>query len=392
MSDSENLIQLKSVDSHCTQMLRRDALRALAALSFVCVSASALGRSLKAPSQTSIGTFLGGGRFQESVTGPAKFVLCKVSLNSSGALYSQNISAQFFPHGFAVDPTRKSRVLAFEKIGPGAAEFDLNTGQFVRAISGANGRLFYGHGVFSGDGGKLYSSETTMDSGAGVIGLRDGKTLAYLGEFPSHGAHPHDCVLVDGGKTLAVTNGGDELNGARKPNLSLIDVRTGKLLEQLAISDEAFNAGHVIVDKSGKTLVLSAPRRGFTIEQLGAIHLREKNGPLKRVGANLAIAGQIYGEALSGVIIPEHDLFVVTHPTPGLLTCWVLSSMQLRKVITLERARGVALSLDRKEFVVSNGSNAVLTRFDAKTLISLTAQVTRQTLITGSHLLNWAAI
>ena len=82
------------------------------------------------------------------------------------------------------------------------------------------------------------------------------------------------------------------------------------------------------------------------MEQLGAIHLVDQYGKLQRTGQNLPIAEQLQGEALSGVISPEFNLYVVTHPTPGLVTCWTLSSMKLHKVIKLKRARDVALSDD----------------------------------------------
>jgi uncharacterized protein len=336
------------------------------------------------------GIFLGGGRYQEAVQAPVKFVVCQVTLLVDGRLDIQNIQTTFFPHGFAVDPTNKSRLIAFEKIGFGACEVNLKVLSVERKLAPRNDRLFYGHGVFSKDGALLFSTETVLSSDQGVISVRDGKTLAYLGDFPSFGSHPHDCSLSADGKVLMVTNGGDERGGSRKPNLSYIDIASKRLLEQFPIVDDAFNAGHVEADGAGAVVVISAPRRGLGPEQPGAIHLKTKDGVLKRAGVKTELAERITGEALSCVIIPERDLFVVTHPTPGLLTFWRLSSLEAVKTLAFARVRGVALTNDRAELVVAYGTHAGIGRVKLDSLLALDSAPNTPTLISGSHLLNWS--
>jgi uncharacterized protein len=338
------------------------------------------------------GVFIGGGRYQESINGEAKFVVCQVDLQASGQLDVKNIPTNFFPHGFAVDPLNKQRLIAFEKIGAGACEIDLQTSRTSRVIANVPNRLFYGHGVFSSDGTQLFSTETSPSTGEGFIGLRDGKTLAYISDFPSFGSHPHDCCLSADGKVLVVTNGGDVAGGSRRPNLSYIDIASKKLLDQLPIADSAFNAGHVQLDPKGNALVISAPRRGLTPDNLGAIHLRIGSGELKRVGVKNAVSDMITGEALSAVIVPEKDLFVVTHPTPGLVTCWTLSNLALRKSINLPRVRGIALTDDRQELVLAYGPLANIARYKLTTLEPVGIHPNTPTLISGSHLMNWSVI
>jgi hypothetical protein len=41
---------------------------------------------------------------------------------------------------------------------------------------------------------RLYITETDLDSGAGLIGVRDAKTLEKLAEWPTHGIDPHQLV------------------------------------------------------------------------------------------------------------------------------------------------------------------------------------------------------
>jgi uncharacterized protein len=63
--------------------------------------------------------------------------------------------------------------------------------------------------VFSADGAFLFTTETTAESGDGVIGVYEASGgYARLGEMPSGGMDPHDIRLIRGGRFLAVANGG----------------------------------------------------------------------------------------------------------------------------------------------------------------------------------------
>ncbi|MEM7193080.1 MAG: DUF1513 domain-containing protein, partial [Pseudomonadota bacterium] len=109
-------------------------------------------------------------------------------------------------------------------------------------FSAQRGRHFYGHGVFSPDGRRLFTTENDYARGKGVIGVRDA-TANYrqIGEFPSHGIGPHDLALLSDGETLVVANGGirthperarEELNLAQmEPSLVYVNSKTGTLLE-----------------------------------------------------------------------------------------------------------------------------------------------------------------
>lgn len=52
-------------------------------------------------------------------------------------------------------------------------------------------RAFNGHVLASPDGQRLYTTETDLDSGDGLVGVRDALTLEKLEEWPTHGADPH---------------------------------------------------------------------------------------------------------------------------------------------------------------------------------------------------------
>lgn len=334
------------------------------------------------------GIYIGGGRYKETIDGKLKYLLSKITTYEDGSNEIEVLSSPIFPHGFATDPNNKYRLVAFTKIGPKAAIYDLDSWKVIKKLSAKPGRLFYGHGVFSKDGNLLYSTETDIANSKGYIGIRDAKTLKYLGDFPSYGDHPHDCKLVDNGNTLIVTNGGGNSASGRLANLSYIDIRSQKLIKQLPVTDGRFNAGHVETDVKGNALLISAPRRGLNKKQLGAIHISKSSNSLTKL-SQPQVTDRITGEALSARIIPEHNLLIVTHPTPGIVTCWALDSLKNKKVIRLAHARGVALNSDKSEFIISYGRKVAVKRFKSDSLKEIKGSTIENTGISGSHLINW---
>lgn len=295
----------------------------------------------------------------------------------------------FLPHGVAVDPLDATRVVAFEKIGPGAAEIDLKSGRATRGIRPADGRWFYGHGAFSPDGKLLYSTETVNARESGVIGVRDAKSLAYLGEFPTFGENPHDCHLIENGRVLVVTNGGGALGTDMRPCVTYVEVETRRLLEKLDLESDRFNTGHLTLGGPDALVVVSAPRKGLTEQDLGAVSLRRGKERLRTMTEPAGVAARMLGEALSVEIHEPTGVAAVTHPGGGMVTFWSLADFTLRKVLDLPRPRGLALTRDGRRFVLSYAESAELVLIDPETLEPEPATRLGQSFLTGSHLFNW---
>lgn len=115
-------------------------------------------------------------------------------------------------------------------------------------------RAFNGHVIASPDGGTLYTTETRLDTGMGLVGVRDAKTLAKRAEWHTHGLDPHELVL-DADGTLLVANGGiptQPETGRQKlaldrmdPSLARLSVRDGALLGQWRLDDPRLSIRHL---------------------------------------------------------------------------------------------------------------------------------------------------
>lgn len=68
-------------------------------------------------------------------------------------------------------------------------------------------RAFNGHAITSADSRQIYTTETDLETGAGLVGVRDARSLEKLAEWKTGGMDPHELLLdIDG--SLLVANGG----------------------------------------------------------------------------------------------------------------------------------------------------------------------------------------
>jgi hypothetical protein len=115
-------------------------------------------------------------------------------------------------------------------------------------------RAFTGHVV--SDGNTLYIAETDLDSGAGLIGVRDAKTLEKRAEWPTHGIDPHQLVWdARHPGALIVANGGvptrPETGRAKvdldhmDSSLVRIDAASGEMLGQWRLDDRRLSLRHL---------------------------------------------------------------------------------------------------------------------------------------------------
>lgn len=340
-------------------------------------------RRREAAAATRLGTIIGGGAYGVSDQPTARRYALTLADLDRGTV--EELEVTFTVHGFAPDPTRARRAVCFEKQGPGGCEVDLRALGVTRAVPPTAGRVFYGHGVFSRDGALLFAVETDPRDRRGVVVVRDGRSLAVVGEFPSYGDAPHDCQVIDGGATLVMTNGGGP---AAPPSVVFVDVRTAELRERLPIAEARWNAGHVAVTEAGDVVCVSAPRDGLGRDELGGVSVGARGGGLRALTEPAPVVGALRGESLSVAIDPAQGLIGVTTPSAGRLTFWDLATGALRRELRLPLARGLCRTLDGSAFVVSHAGGQ-LDRIDPARLELDPATTVTGTKLSGSHLYAW---
>lgn len=300
------------------------------------------------------GFVLGGGSYLSQ--GKQLFVLALIDLDAQTPC-AETIPLSFLGHGFAFDPTDRFRVALFEKKGPGAALVDLRERRVLGPIETPAARRFYGHGAYSQDGSLLYATESVItDSFSGILSVRDSVTLRELGVIPTHGTAPHDCLIVDDGKTLVVSNGGGPLDGGEPPCVCYIELVTGKLLDKVVLDSPLHNTGHIALSQRGDLAIISAPRDGLPNpnEQLGAVSLRPLNSDVVTVKRPPSVVQRMRGETLSLTILEPSQIVVTTNPFGNLVSMWHLTDATFVGKLELQGPRGVCQSLDKAWLLVSH--------------------------------------
>lgn len=167
-------------------------------------------------------------------------------------------------HDIAVAPDGRTAIVFARRPGWFALVIDLAVGKARQSIAAIENRHFCGHGFFSADGKLLYATENAFDIETGVIGVYDvAAGYVRIGEFESGGVGPHQALLMPGGETIAVANGGILTHpdyGRRKlnlptmePSLTYLDRRSGEQIETHRLSRDLnqLSIRHMAVDQSG---------------------------------------------------------------------------------------------------------------------------------------------
>lgn len=168
-------------------------------------------------------------------------------------------------HDVAFDPVGRRCVAFARRPGTFAVMFDVDGRSEPQVIAAAPGRHFYGHGVFSADGGLLFATENDPANGVGVVGIYDARDgFARVGEISAGGVGSHELVWCADGRTLAIANGGLETDpdlGGRinlnradmEASLSLVDPLAGKVLatHRLGTDLSKLSIRHLAVDGRG---------------------------------------------------------------------------------------------------------------------------------------------
>lgn len=314
----------------------------------------------------------------------------------------RTIPVASFPHGIACDPARPSRVFLMPQFGELACEVDLEQSRMLRLLRASEGRQFYGHGTYSADGATLYTVEARADFSNGVVHARDTTDLRVLERLDSHGIGPHDCRLVDGGKTLLVVNSGFIQTPEKRyanhhvgagpgrqavSSVAAIDLASGRLLELIARAEPSLNAGHLDVAEGGALAVAFKP----TVPGgSGAVMMRTGPGRLERFEGSERIYARMQGQALSLRIHAPSGNLGVTSPDAGLVSFWNLGSRSFVKEHHLPRPQGINLTLDERLFVVNSGDTGREPVFiDASTLERVRAYPQLRSLGNGPHITVW---
>ncbi len=196
------------------------------------------------------------------------------------------------------------------------------------------GRSFNGHVAAGPRGGGspsprwMFTTETDLDTGLGLVGVRDARTLAKLREWPTHGMDPHEMLLDERG--LWVANGGiptqPETGRAKvglhrmDPSLVCLDPLTGRLLGQWRLPDPRLSVRHLALGAGGRIgVALQAEHDARDTRQAAPVLAVFDGDGFEAVPLPDGVSMHGYG---GDIAASRHGGFVVSSPKAGLAASW----------------------------------------------------------------------
>lgn len=193
-------------------------------------------------------------------------------------------------------------------------------------------RAYNGHVIADASGDTLYTSETDLDSGAGLIGVRDARTLAKRDEWPTQGRDPHMLLWDEHAAPftrLVVANGGIEIRpetGRMKlaldrmdSSLVRLDAARGEMQGRWQLDDARLSLRHLAWHGQGAEALLGIAMQSEHDDpatRAAAPVLARFDGHALSMAASPSLAG--YG----GDIAAHDDGFAIGCPRAQGLARW----------------------------------------------------------------------
>lgn len=288
-------------------------------------------------------------------------------------------------HHIAIDCERGLYVVVARRPGTWMMLGDLASGALFSEIRVPAERHLFGHGVFSAEHDRFYTTESDFDDMTGDNGLvvewrvngagRDA-SLERLREFPSYGVGPHELLLHPDGNTLIVANGGIRTHPSRdrenlnidtmQPSLAYIDRRSGELLEQHYMPEEFHQSGirHMDVNADGLVaLAMQFEGEPFIDAPLLATHRRGE--ALRMLHAGGEVQPQLKQYMGSLRFDRGGRFFAASAPYGNMITFW---DAEAGTLLHRTRARdGCGVCAVHDGFVFSTGTTGRLAHIDLAT-------------------------
>lgn len=266
-------------------------------------------------------------------------------------------------HAAAAHPYRAEVVAFARRPGTFGLVIDCRDGRVVHRLSPPEGRQFNGHGAFSADGTRLYTSEVLAESSAGRVGVWDVRAgYCRLGEWDSLGIGPHELRLLPDGN-LVIANGGIQtdptdrtpLNLDRmQPNLAILDGEGHEVLVRRLGPDLSQNSiRHLALLPGGVGFAMQW--QGDPVDPVPLLGIASGGGPLAAHAPAAADAFAMKGYA--GSIAATDGMIAITSPVGGVA---MIHDGQGAHLATLRRADicGAAVR-DEATFAFTDGAGAI---------------------------------
>lgn len=274
-------------------------------------------------------------------------------------------------HDAVRHPSEPRVVIFARRPGNWAVVVNLDSGAVEKVVLSPQGRHFYGHGAFSGDGRLLYATENDVAAGTGLLGIYDATDgYARIGEMPSFGVGPHDLLFRPGMTHMVVANGGirthpdsgrEMLNrDDMEPSLAVVDMRSGELAAKVDFGPEmkGLSIRHLAMADDGST-AFGCQFEGNAFEMPSLVGLLMPDGATRMYDMPDEDRALMKNYVGSMALDRSGEIVAATCPRGGVAAFWERASGRYLGYRHMPDVCGAAAGLRDGRFVLTSGNAGV---------------------------------
>ncbi|MCP4912752.1 MAG: DUF1513 domain-containing protein [Oligoflexia bacterium] len=236
-------------------------------------------------------------------------------------------------------------LLTIPKWGKNIDIVDLEQMKIIHTIKSEGNEEFMGHGVIDHKRKRIYVSAIELSNenyeivGTGYIHEYDLNTYKLVRKFSSNGFQPHELALV--GDDLLVLNPAlDNQRKSKKPNISIINLETKKVVKSFIPEDTKLLYSHLVKIDNDNIFIINERAEGDDDNKILAIRY------FKGQFAYVKGPNQIFSSG--GLLSTDfgNNLVLATAPQDDKVFIWNKKDYSFVKSITMDNPK--AISFDKK--------------------------------------------
>lgn len=270
-------------------------------------------------------------------------------------------------HGGAVRPGAAELVIVARRPGSFMLVIDARNGAVLQTIAAIEGRMFFGHAVFSADGRWLYTTEAAYEAGAGLVGVYDaGRGYKRVAEWATGGIGPHELIVAPDGRSLWVANGGVDTHpdsgravlneGAIQSSLVRIDLDGRTMAKhELPVELASLSIRHIAARPDG-SVVFGCQDQGDVAAGLPLVGVARGNGTCDVTAAGDDVWPLLNGYVGSVALDASGELLAATSPRGNRVLFQLIADQQKSWLFPLADVCGVAAQGEPRRFLLTSGN------------------------------------
>ena len=245
----------------------------------------------------------------------------------------------------------KNLIVTVPKWGKSLDFVDLKSMKIVKTIKSQGNEEFMGHGVIDRKHNRIYVSAIELSAkdyeitGTGFIHEYDLSTFEFRGKFSSNGMQPHELAII-GDQLLVLNPALDSHRKAKKPNISIIDLKSKKLVTNFVPKDIKLLYSHLVKIDDENVFIINERAEGDDDNPIIAI--RYSKGEFKYVNGPDKIFNS--GGLLSTDV--GNKTVMASAPQDDCVFIWNNKDFSFLKSIKLDKPKAVSYDSKLKGYVV----------------------------------------